>query len=198
MSHRTRITADAQHKHKSHRSRIPCRASLLVAAALITHALPNARGTRAGVHKRCHATSMLHCTLPTCAHPTYKAHAHALAGVHRCNRHAARPPRTPTAASPGRSPRLRRLAAALQARSQPRKQLCARPTAAIDEVAAAAAVAAETWCMHTAQPARDCQGAGYKVLRAQATEDARPTIASAMRCAGRQPPCRPRPPCRSR
>ena len=71
-------------------------------------------------------------------------------------------------------------------------------TTAIDKVAAAAAVAAETWCMHTAQPARDCQGAGYKVLRAQATEDARPTIASAMRCAGRQPPCRPRPPCRSR
>ena len=129
MSHRTRITADAQHKHKSHRSRIPCRASLLVAAALITHALPNARGTRAGVHKRCHATSMLHCTLPTCAHPTYKAHAHALAGVHRCNRHAARPPRTPTAASPGRSPRLRRLAAALQARSQrARVQAALRPS----------------------------------------------------------------------
>jgi hypothetical protein len=50
----------------------------------------------------------------------------------------------------------------------------ARATALKKEVLAATTTAAETWCMHTAKPARDCQGAGYKA-RAQATEDARPT-----------------------
>jgi hypothetical protein len=53
----------------------------------------------------------------------------------------------------------------------------ARATAAIGKVAAAAVAAAETCCMHTAQPARDCQGARDKA-RARATEDARPTVES--------------------
>ena len=66
----------------------------------------------------------------------------------------------------------------------------ARATAAKKKLLAATSAAAETWCMGTAQKARDMQmGAGAKA-RTQATVDVQPTVDSERHSACR-PRCRP-------
>ena len=142
-----------------------------------------------GWHLHCRATSMLRHGLHTGAPTDERTTAARLAGVVRRTRRAAHPSRAPTAASPGRSPRLLRLAAAPSPLPTALAAHCPVPTAPVTPALATAAknivlaattTAAETWSTHTAQPARDCQGAGYKA-RARATEDARPTR-SLQRC----------------
>jgi hypothetical protein len=115
----------------------------------------------------CHATSMQHCALPTCALATCEAHARALAGVDRCDRHAAHAsvPRmhcsAPWPLTALATPR-RRAPGAIPARSHAGTTAHVTPTSATaptGEAATAATAAAETCCMHTAQPAQGCQGA---------------------------------------
>ena len=112
------------------------------------------------------ATPSLRHRLHAGAHPTDDRTAARLAGAHRCDRHAACPSRTPTAATSSRSPRPLRLTAALCPLPCPLLQCYAMgggtqapPTSLIGELWTAATAAAGTCCMHTAQPARDCQGA---------------------------------------
>jgi len=64
-------------------------------------------------HMHCHTTPSLRHRLHAGAHPTDDRTAARLAGAHRCDRHAACPSRTPTAATSSRSPRPLRLTAAL-------------------------------------------------------------------------------------
>ena len=123
QSHRTRSAQFAQQAHKSTiaqsvprtappsalLSQQPCRRTLcpMRAAAVALSA-----------HMHCHTTPLLrhrlHAGTTQAHHPTDDRTAVRLAGAHRCDRHAARPSRTPTgtAASPGRSPRPLHLTAA--------------------------------------------------------------------------------------
>ena len=118
------VHADAQHKRKSHRSRIPCRASLLLRQSCRSSA-DHARGTlcptrAARVHKRCHATSMLHWSTAPCQHAhirhAKRTHTRSLASTAATATLPVRPahplPRAPAApracdASPPRSRRDR-------------------------------------------------------------------------------------------
>ena len=116
--HTVHVLRSLRIKHTSHRSRIPrsaprhhrhCRRSSTACARSARRA--RQRWLRAGT-----------CTVtppPCCAHGRSRAHiptderaAVRLSGVARRTRHAAHPSHAPTAASPGRSPRLLRLAAA--------------------------------------------------------------------------------------
>jgi hypothetical protein len=117
MSHRTRT---AQFAHQAHKPPIAHTAQRTAPPSALSSQHPCMRTscpTRAaavapGWHLHCHATSMLRHGLHTGTRPTDERTTARLAGVARRTRRAAHPSRTPTAASPGRSPRLLRLAAA--------------------------------------------------------------------------------------
>jgi hypothetical protein len=185
MSHRTRT---AQFAHQAYKPPIAHTAERTAPPSALPsqqHCMRTFCPTRAaavapGWHLHCHATSMLRHGLHTGTRPTDERTTARLAGVARRTRRAAHPSRAPTATPWPLAAPAAPCCRALTPAHCPRCTLPtapvppARATALKKEVLAATTTAAETWCMHTAKPARDCQGAGYKA-RAQATEDARPT-----------------------
>ena len=166
MSHRSRhcaVCASSTQQVIDHACRAAHRATLgtAVAAALPAHVLPNA--SCSGVSERAHA--LPHHPPPAPQAPRRRSpetqsatHVRSLASTA-----ATATLRTRSAHSLPRAlaPR-RRAPGAILARSRAgsavRVPLLAA-TAAVGKVAAAATAAATTCCMHTAQPARDRQGA---------------------------------------
>ena len=158
----------AQFAHQAHNKSLITHAAQCTAppSALPSqqHCLRTSCPTRAApvslsAHMHCHTTPLLRHRLHAGARPKRKAHTCALAGVHRCDRHAAHSLRTLTAARPGPSPpRSRRDPGALA-----RRQRCACPTAGRDcgrrQSRCCCDCCRHNCCMHTAQPARDRQGA---------------------------------------
>ena len=106
------------------------RRSTTIAAALPAHVLPNARCSSGS--ERAHALQR---------HPPLAPQAPHRHSIRTTNG----PPRVSHQRRPLTAPRCPSVAG-----TQSREQKVLAPTTAV----------AETWCMHTAQPTRDCQGAG--------------------------------------